>query len=90
MRGEMQCEGAFDEGNARVSCSEGSTSTKMVTWGVMQKVRATIVLPLSRYSAFRNIAIVTLVFGHRSVNILLSVHGYYCQDNILLFNKWLL
>ena len=28
MCGEVQSEGAFDEGNARVSCSESSTSTK--------------------------------------------------------------
>ena len=31
MCGEVQCEGAFDEGNARVSCSESSTSTKIIT-----------------------------------------------------------
>ena len=49
MWGEVQLEGAFDEGNARVSCSESSISTKMVTWGVMRKVRATIAAPQSRY-----------------------------------------
>ena len=48
MCGEVQLEGAFGEGNARVSCVEGSTSTKIVTWGAMWKVRATIELLLSR------------------------------------------
>ena len=52
MCGEMQCEGAFDEGNARVSCSEGSASTKKVTSGVIWKVRATNALPANKYSAF--------------------------------------
>ena len=52
MCGEVQSEGAFDEGNARVSCSESSTSTKKVTSGVIWKVRATVVLPVNKYSAF--------------------------------------
>ena len=51
MRGEVQFEGAFDEGNARLSCSESSTSTKKVTSGVTWKVRATIALPASKYAA---------------------------------------
>ena len=89
MRGEVQLGGAFDEGNARVSCVEGSISTKMVTWGVMWKVRATIAPPLNRYSAFQYLAFVTSVFGHCGENIPLSAYGY-CQDNILLFSKWLL
>ena len=48
----MQLEGAFDEGNARISCSESSTSTKKVMPGVMWKARATIALPANKYSAF--------------------------------------
>ena len=52
MCGEMQLEGAFDEGNARISCSESSTSTKKVTPGVIWKARATIALPANKYSAF--------------------------------------
>ena len=59
MCGEMQCEGAFDEGNARASCSESSISTKKVAWGVMWKVMAIMALPVSRYSAFQYMAIVT-------------------------------
>ena len=59
MCGETQLEGAFDGGNAWVSCSESSLSTKMVTWGVMWKVMATMALPVSRYSAFQYMAIVT-------------------------------
>ena len=90
MCGVVQLEGAFDEGNARVSCVESSISTKMVTWGVMWKVRATIALPLSRYSAFEYMVIVTSALGHCGENIQLSVYGYNCQDNILLFSKWLL
>ena len=62
MCGEVQLEGDFDEGNARVSCSESSISTKMVTWGVMWKVRATIAPPLNRYSAFT-------VFGYCNFSI---------------------
>ena len=49
MCGEVQSEGAFDEGNARVSCSESSTSTKKVTSGVMWKARATIALAANKY-----------------------------------------
>merc|ERR1711954_409010 len=52
MCGEVQLEGAFDEGNARVICSESSTSTKKVTSGVIWKARATIAQPANRYSAF--------------------------------------
>ena len=51
MCGEIKFEGAFDEGNARVSCSESSTSTKKVTSGVTWKVRATIAQPANKYSA---------------------------------------
>ena len=50
--GEIKSEGAFDEGSARVSCSESSTSTKKVTSGVIWKVRAAIALPANKYSAF--------------------------------------
>ena len=52
MCGEVQSEGAFDEGNARVSCSESSTSTEKVTSGVMWKARATSALAANKYSAF--------------------------------------
>ena len=51
MRGEVQSEGAFDEGNARVSCSESSTSTKKVMSGVIWKVRASTAQPANKYSA---------------------------------------
>ena len=51
MCGEMQFEGAFDESNARVSCSESSTSTEKVTSGVIW-ARATIALPANKFSAF--------------------------------------
>ena len=57
MCGEMQFEGAFDAGNARVSCSESSTSTKRVTPGATWKVRATIALPANKYSAFQHMVI---------------------------------
>ena len=53
MCGEVQSEGAFDEGNARVSCSEGSTSTMKVTSGVIWKARATNALTAHKYSAFQ-------------------------------------
>ena len=52
MRGEIKFEGAFDEGNAGVSCSESSTSTKKVTSGVIGKARAAIAPPADKYSAF--------------------------------------
>ena len=52
MCGEMQLEGGFDEGNARISCSESSTSTKKVTPGVIWKARATNALPANKCSAF--------------------------------------
>ena len=52
MCGEVQSEGAFNEGDARVSCSESSTSTKKVTSGVIWMVRATTALPANKYSAF--------------------------------------
>ena len=48
MCGEVQFEGAFDAGNARVRCSESSTSTKKVTSGVTGKARATTALPASK------------------------------------------
>ena len=50
--GEIKFEGAFDEGNARVSCSESSTPTKKVTSGVIWEVSATIALPANKHSAF--------------------------------------
>ena len=75
MCGEVQSEGAFDEGNARVSCSESSTSTKKVTPGVIWKARATIALAAHKYSAFQYMVILTSVSGHCSENILLSVNG---------------
>ena len=77
MCGEMPLEGAFDEGNARVSCSESSTSTKKVTSGVIWKARATIAQPANKYSAFQNMVNVASVFGHCNEDILLSVYGYY-------------
>ena len=64
MCGEMQFEGAFDEGNARVSCSESSTSTKKVTSGVTWKVRATIALPATNTLLFQFMVFVTSVLGH--------------------------
>ena len=79
MCGEVQLEGAFDDGNARVSCSESSTSTKMVTSGVTWKVRATTVLPLNKHSAFQLMNVATSVFGHRNENILFSAYGNYCK-----------
>ena len=54
---EVQSEGAFDEGSARVSCSESSTSTKMVTSGVTWKARATNALTANKYSAFQYMVI---------------------------------
>ena len=62
MCGEVQPEGAFDEGNARVSCSENSTSSKNVSPGVIWKVRATTALPASIHSAFQHVGTVTSVF----------------------------
>ena len=47
--GEVQSEGAFDEGNARVGCSQSSTSTKKLTSGVTWKARATIALAANKY-----------------------------------------
>ena len=52
MCGEIKFGGAFDEGNARVSCSESSTSTKKVTSGVTWNVRAAYAQPVNKYSAF--------------------------------------
>ena len=75
MCGEVQFEGAFDEGSARVSCSESSTSTKKITSGVIWKDRATIAPPANKYSAFQYMVILTSVLGHCSENILLSVNG---------------
>ena len=75
MCGEVQSEGAFDEGNARVSCSGSSTSTKKVTSGVIWKARATNALAAHKYSAFQYMVILTSVLGHCSENILLSVCG---------------
>ena len=64
MCGEMQLEGAFDEANARISCSESSTSTKKVTPGVIWKGRATIALAAHIYSAFQliffNVSVLSL------------------------------
>ena len=74
MCGEMQLKGAFDAGNARVSCSESSTSTK-VTSGVIWKARAAIALAANKYSAFQLMVILTSALGHCSENILLSVCG---------------
>ena len=53
MCGEVQFEGGFDLGNAMVSCSESSISTKKVTSGVSWKVKATTALPANKYSAFQ-------------------------------------
>ena len=49
MCGEVQLEGAFDEGNARLSCCESSTSIKKVTSGAIWKARATIALAANKY-----------------------------------------
>ena len=87
MCGDVQFEGAVDEGNARLSCIESLISTKKVSWGVTWKVMATMAPPLSRYTAFVHIAIVTSVFDHRSENIPFSGHGHYCKHNILPFSK---
>ena len=75
MCGEMQLEGAFDEGNARISCSGSATSTKKVTPGVIWKARATIALAANKYSAFQFMVIFMSIYGHCSENILLSVYG---------------
>ena len=77
MCGEVLLEGAFDEGNARLSCIESLVSTKKVSWGVTRKVMATMALPLGRNSAFQYMAFATSVFGHRSENVPLSVYGHY-------------
>ena len=74
MCGEMQLEGAFDEGNARISCGESPTSRKKVTPGVIWKARATIALPANKYSAFHYIVPVASVLGHYE-KVLLSVYG---------------
>ena len=63
MCGEVQFEGAFDKGSARVSCSESSTSTKKVTSGVIWKVRATIAPPVDKFSAFS-------VYGYCNVTVM--------------------
>ena len=68
MCGEVQSKGAFDEGNARVSCSESSTSTKKVTPGVNWKARATNALTAHKYSAFQYMVFLTSVLGQCSGN----------------------
>ena len=75
MCGEVQSEGAFDEGNARVSCSESSTSTKKVTSVVTWKARATNMQAAHKYSAFQHMVILMSAYCHCSENILLSVNG---------------
>ena len=50
---------------------------------------ATLALPLGRYFAFQYLETVSLVFGHRSENIPLSVFAH-CEDSILLFSKCIL
>ena len=77
MCGEVQFEGAFDEGNAYARCSESSILTKMVTSGVICKVRATTAPPAIKYSAFQLLVIVTSVLCHCAEFILPSIHGYY-------------
>ena len=52
MCGEIKSKVLSMKANARVSCSESSTSTKKVTSGVIWKVRAPIALHASIYSAF--------------------------------------
>ena len=61
MCGEVQFEGACDEGNERVSCGESSIPRKKFTSGVLWRVRATIALPTKIYSAFQNMAILMKV-----------------------------
>ena len=53
MCGVVQLEGAFDEGNARLSCIESLISTKKVSWGATRKVMATMAPHLGRNSAFQ-------------------------------------
>ena len=71
----MQPEGAFDEGNARISCSERSTSTKKVTPGVIWKARAANALAANKSSAFQHKVVLMSALGHFSENILLFVSG---------------
>ena len=52
MCGVVQSEGAFDEGNARIRCSESSTSTKKVKSGAIRKARATSALARDKYLHF--------------------------------------
>ena len=76
MCGEVQSEGAFDEGNARVSCSEsrlrhreGYVRRHMEGQGNHCASRAQIF-------CFQNMVILTSVNGQCSENILLLVYGY--------------
>ena len=78
MCGEMKFEDAFNEGNARVSCSESSTSTKKVASGVIWKDRATIALPAMKNSALQHMVIALSVFGHCFGYVILTEYGYYC------------
>ena len=91
MCGEVQSEGAFDEGNARVSCSESSTSTKRRLCrapfgrpGQPSRYPSTIILLFS----------LCLLSYHWLVNIrkifFSSVFGYFCIGDILPFSTWLL
>ena len=80
--GEVQFEGAFDKGNARVSCTESSISRKKLTPGVMWKAMATIALHLNKYAAFQQMVIVVKVSC-------CSGYGLY-EKNILLYSFWIL
>ena len=75
MCGEVKSEGAFDEGNARVSCGESSTSTQKATSGVTWKARAAIELDANKHSAYQYMVILMSAYGHCSENFLLSVFG---------------
>ena len=89
MWGEMQFEGAFDEGCARVSCSERSTSTKKVTSGVTWKARATIALPANKNTAFQNMVIVTSVLGHCSdkINVVIVLKTFNFLNYVITVKK---
>ena len=88
--GEMQYEGAFEEGYARVSCTESSISRKKLTSGDMWKVRATIALPAKKYVAFQYMIIVVkessfqYMANEKKTSHFISLGC--CSGNILLFS----
>ena len=82
MCGEVQSEGAFDEGNARVSCSESSTSTKRRLRGRHMEGQGNQCANRAQIFCFSVYGLLTSVYGHCSGN-LTSVCGH-CSGNILL------